>query len=172
MQKFELGSVTVDVRATGLEIRDHSADHPPIAIPLEALTELVEFLTYHADRKATEQRRSFRLTLDPGDLTAQLVTDDQITDVIPLDISLGGMAVTVDDSLAKRLKVGERCRMDFDAGGVAVSLTADVVRCVNNVVAVAFPDCEGTDGELAPPPELARIYADLQRHWLAKRIKR
>lgn len=172
MQKFELGSVTVDVGTTGLEIRDLSADQAPIAIPLDALTDLVEFLTYHADRKATEQRRSFRLTLDPGDLTAHLVIGDQSTPVTPLDISLGGMAVTVDATLAERLKAGERCRMDFDAGGVAVSMTAEVVRCVNNLVAVTFPDCEGADGELAPTPDLARIYAELQRRWLAKRIKR
>ncbi|MEZ5550244.1 MAG: PilZ domain-containing protein [Pseudomonadales bacterium] len=171
MDKLQIGHVQLELLGSSIVISDHSGSGSGrVILPADRIQEVIEYLNYQVNGKLAEQRRSFRLTLDPGEINAWITAGSQEVTATPLDISLGGALLQVPTSHNKPLGRGDTCVVRLDLDGRVAVLNSEVVRVGVGQLAVRFVDCD-IDGSLAPTSELMHLYSEMQRRWLAKRFK-
>ena len=86
-----------------------------------------------------------------------------------MDVSLSGIRIEPVDSSAPELEIGAKVDVTLRLGPDSTTLRSEIRGRAGNGYGIVFVDALEGD-EPAPPPEFARMIAQLERRWLAEQV--
>jgi len=170
MDSLKLGELTLAAHDSGIGFILHDDPDHQVIVPDHKIGVLRAFLDTHCPE---ERRLGFRVPLRPlpeetrEAFEVALTRKNETHQVDAVDLSLTGVLVDVAEEVfpgARRVKVTLSLHDD------SVTIQARVVRRVDRLLALHFPECV-VDGELDPPEALLGIYRSLELDWLKKRVR-
>jgi len=170
MAETSIGDFRVAFERGVLTITHHDRPESAVTMNEDGVEKLIDLVCGH-DESDSNQRQAFRVSLwDSCGLTTTVHHGGCEIEAIPTSISLSGVFVELPEPLEVGLSVGAQVDVTLDLDTDHETLVSIVRRRRGSGCGLFFP-ASMKDEELNPPATLARIVKNLQRRWLARRIR-
>lgn len=170
MAETNIGDVRVTFERGVLTITRLDRSESTITLDEDGVEKLIDLVCGH-DEAESNRRQTFRVSLwDSCGLTTTVRHGECEIEAIPTSISLSGVFVDLPEPLEFELSVGTQVEVTLDLDTDHETLEAIVRRRRGSGCGLFFP-ASMSDEELDPPATFARIVMNLQRRWLARRIR-
>ena len=170
MAETNIGDVRVTFERGVLTISHRDRSESTITLDEDGVEKLIDLVCGH-DESESNRRHAFRVSLwNSCGLMTTVHHGECEFEAIPTSISLSGVFVELPEPLEFELSVGAQVDVTLDLDTDRETLEAIVRRRRGSGCGLFFP-ASMKDEELDPPATLARIVMNLQRRWLARRIR-
>lgn len=169
MGSITIGHVVISDHEDGITFGSLSEPGLEIKLRARGVSALLDFLRSSSVNPAN-RRQGFRIPLELADgLRATVDHNGRLLEAVVMDVGLSGIRIEPTDSSAPELEAGAKVDVTLRLGTASTTLRSEIRRRAGSGYGIVFLDALEGD-EPAPPPEFAKMIAQLERRWLAEQV--
>jgi hypothetical protein len=169
--QIQIGSTLAVFDGQELKLRCENQADLELSLSREEVLELFDFISRFTHTELN-RRTSFRVpVVSPDNLTVRIAIDMKLIDARPLDMSLNGILVQIEDH---RLNIENEepvpAMIQLGMGQQSIKLEGHLRRKSGDKLSFQF-DSSNWDACGEPPELLVDMFMELQRDWLTSRFR-
>ncbi len=170
MAEIAIGDIQLHSDGNTLTISGRNQPDMTVCLNASEIEQLLNFVSSLAGT-GSRRRQSFRVPLNESSgLKVRILTEGRLVEVIPTSLSLTGVFVVVPPNEWIDLAQGDILEVILEFENETHTYHGSVRRREVNGYGLLFT--ESMNGrQIEPPPDISRIVMELQRRWMALRVK-
>lgn len=169
MKRIEIGQVVVTAEEDALTLRRRGETDVELRLDASGVSELLDFLR-SVRLNRFNRRRGFRVPVVSDALEVSIAGASGSAPVRVRDVSLGGIFLEWASRTRQAFDPPDEIQVTLARGGETVTMPGTVRRATDDGLGIVFSHADDAENP-TPPLAFHRIVMQLEREWLAARVR-